>query len=104
MLTCLKCDREFPSKIDGTVEPGGLMLCRGCGHVAVWTDDMQLRELTEAERLDAGANFELMRERAKIVPSRGVQHPGSWMMTCLITLILVMIVLERLHVVAPIHH
>jgi hypothetical protein len=103
MLECLHCQRVFPAKIDGEVEAGGLMLCRSCGHVMCWTDDMKLRELTEKERIDAGANFALMRERAKVIPRRGVQAPGSWAVTCIVTLILVMIVLERLHVIAPIH-
>jgi hypothetical protein len=102
--TCLNCQRVFPAKIDGEVEPGGLMLCRGCGHVMAWTDDLSLRELTESERIDASGNRELMVERMKIGPRRGIVHRGSWMVTCLMTLIIVMVVLERLHVIPMLHH
>ncbi len=101
-LCCLQCGRVF-AKVAGEVEPGGYLLCRSCGAVAVWTKEMTLRELTAKEHTDAGANFELMRERAKIVPSRSVQASGSWAMTCLMILIVSMVVLERIGVVAPIH-
>jgi hypothetical protein len=103
-MQCLKCEREFPAKIDGEVEPGGLMLCRGCAHVMAWTDDLSLRELTEKERIEAAGNLELMRECMKIGPRRGIVHRGSWMVTCLISLIIVMVVLERLHVIPMLHH
>ena len=102
-LICLACERVFPETFRGERGPGGAMLCLGCGHVMIWREDMTLREMTDDERTDLSSNFELMRERAKIIPRRGVQHRGSWAVTFMIVLILVMIVLERLHVIAPIH-
>ena len=80
------------------------MLCRGCGHVMAWTDELSLRELTESERIEAAGNLELMRERMKIGPRRGVVHRGSWMLTCLMIVIITMAVLERLHVIPMLHH
>jgi hypothetical protein len=103
-MQCLQCERIFPAKVDGEIEPGGFMLCRGCGHVMVWTDDLSLRELTEKERIDAGADFGLMQARAKILPRRGVQSPGSWAVTCLVCVIIVMVVLERFGIVPLLHH
>lgn len=80
------------------------MLCRGCGHVMVWTEDLNLRELTAKERIDAGTNSELMRERAKIVPDRAIRHHGtSLVMTSFIVLIVVMAGLEQAGILKPIH-
>jgi hypothetical protein len=99
-VNCLNCNREFPAKVDGEVEAGGLMLCRGCGHVMAWTKELTLRELTEAEHTEAGTNSELMRERKKIMPHRGVQYRGSWVLLLTMTIILTMAILERTHVIA----
>jgi hypothetical protein len=105
MLRCLKCDRVFPDKIQGGIEPGGAMLCLSCAHVMSWADDLTLREMTPDEYIEAGSNFELMRARAKILPWRGEQHRGSsWALTLCLILIMVMMTLERLHVILPIHH
>jgi hypothetical protein len=105
MNRCLNCEREFPPELAaGEIEPDGFMLCIECGHVMIWTEDLTLRELTESERIDAGHHRELMQARAKIIPSRGVQHPGSWVMTCLISLIIAMVVLERLRIIEVLHH
>jgi hypothetical protein len=103
-MNCLNCNREFPAKITGDVEPGGFMLCIGCGHVMIWTDELTLRELTESERIDAGGHHALMQARSKIIPSSGVRHPGSWAMSCVFTVIVVMVVLERIHVIPLLHH
>jgi hypothetical protein len=103
-LSCLQCERIFPDKVTGDIEPGGYMLCLVCGHVMTWTEELTLRELTENERIDAGHQGELMRARAKVVPATGVKHRGSWMMTSLFCLIVVMMVLERFHVIRILHH
>jgi hypothetical protein len=103
-MNCLNCKREFPAKVTGDVEPGGFMLCIGCGHVMIWNDDLTLRELTESERIDAGAHHALMQARSKIIPSRGVRHGGSFFVSCLIGLIIVMVVLEKIHVIGILHH
>lgn len=103
-MECLACQREFPSRIEGEVEPGGLMLCRGCGHVMAWTEELTLRELTQKEYIEAGTNQPLMRERNKIVPRRGgVQYGGSWIMTSIAIVIIAMVVAERTHLIGPIH-
>jgi hypothetical protein len=70
----------------------------------IWTEDLKLRELTDNERIDAGHNRDVMQARAKIIPSRGVKHRGSWMMTSLLFVIVVMMVLERFHVIRILHH
>jgi hypothetical protein len=80
------------------------MLCLQCAHVMVWTDELTLRELTDDERIDAGHNRDVMQARAKILPSRGVRHRGSWAMTLLLTVIVVMMALERFHVIPLLHH
>ncbi len=64
----------------------------------------EARELTEKERIDAGGNYTLMQARAKIIPSRGLKHRGSFVLTCLMCLIVTMIVLERFHVIGILHH
>jgi hypothetical protein len=69
-----------------------------------WTDELTLRELTGDEHVEAGANFALMRERAKILPP----PPSGSQLTSLLTtfvvmLIAIMIVLERIGVVGPLH-
>jgi len=102
-MQCLSCDRVFPPKFEGEIEPGGMMLCLGCGHVMAWTDELTLRELTEKERVEAGGNFELMKARSKVVTHRGIQHRGSWMMTTTILVIMIMVVLERLGYVHVLH-
>lgn len=81
------------------------MLCKTCGHIMVWTDDMlELREMTAPERIDAGAHRALMAARAKVIPDRSIKHRhGSFLLTCMLSLIIVMAVLEKTGVVRPIH-
>ena len=81
------------------------MLCRGCGHVMVWTKELTLRELTQKEYAEAGNHQALMRERNKIVPKPegGVQYKGSWVMTAIAITIIVMVIAERTHLIKPIH-
>jgi hypothetical protein len=98
-MQCLNCHREFPAKIDGEVEAGGMMLCRGCGHVMAWTEELLLRELTEAEHTEAGSNMALMRERAKMIPHHDIQFRGSWLLTLTLAIILTMAILEKFHIV-----
>lgn len=105
MLHCLNCGREFPTKLQGEVEIGGVMLCLQCGHLMTWTGDLsnpQLREMTDDELNAAGSNFQLMQRVMRIGPRRGIIHRGSWAMTLLLAIILIMVVLERLNV--GIHH
>jgi hypothetical protein len=102
-MNCLSCNRVFPDKFQGEIEPGGNCLCLQCGHVMAWTDALALRELTEKERLEAGGNFDLMRARAKVVAHRAIRHRGSWATTCCVSLILIMVILERVGIVGPIH-
>jgi hypothetical protein len=104
MIHCLNCDRDLSKLKFGEIEVGGYMLCMGCGHVMTWTRELTLRELTEKERINAGGQTELMRERAKIVPDHSIRHTGtSLVMTCVLSLIIVMAVLEKTGVVRPIH-
>lgn len=104
MRRCLACDREFPPVVDGEIAVGGFMLCRGCGHVMVWTKELTLRELTQKEYAEAGNHMALMRERNKVLPKRDdVQYKGSMAMTILAIAILAMVVAERTKLIKPIH-
>jgi hypothetical protein len=97
MLHCLKCGREFPPTLQGEVESGGVMLCLQCGHVMTWTSELQLREMTDAEHDAAGTNPAILAAVMKIGPRRGIIHQGSWAMTLLTIIMLVMVILERIH-------
>jgi hypothetical protein len=98
MNQCLACGRAFPDPATiHNAAPDAAMLCLGCGHVMMWTDTMNLRELTESERMEVGGNFELMKARAKVVPGT-IQHRGSWALTTCLAVISIMVVLERLHI------
>ena len=102
--SCLECGRVFPPKIDGEIAVGGYLLCKGCGAIMIWADDMTLRELTASERIDAGANQGLMMARHKILPDRSIRHRGTSLVTTgLMVAIIVMVALERTGVVPPLH-
>ena len=103
MNKCLSCERKFPP-IGGEIEAGGFMLCRGCGHVMVWTKELMLRELTQKEYAEAGTHAALMRERSKVLPKRDtVQYKGSAMLVLTFVIIIAMVVAERTKLIKPIH-
>ena len=45
----------------GGPQPGNLSICFQCGHLAMFCDDMSLRELTDEEMHDVAGDPELLR-------------------------------------------
>lgn len=57
---CLSCGKKLDgaSQFDGDSKPvpGSLMICLDCGHVMVTDDRLLLRELTDAEIVEAAGD------------------------------------------------
>lgn len=52
--------------LEATPVPGDIMICRTCGHIAAYGDDMRIRELTEREQIEvAGAPEILFAQRIR---------------------------------------
>lgn len=54
-VVCLRCKKRLTGAFrcsaggEDRPTPGAINICMGCEHIAAWTDDLQLRELTEPE-------------------------------------------------------
>lgn len=64
-MTCLRCGYEFdthtPTHGTDIPKPGDLSVCIRCGHLATFTDTLNLRDLTPAEHDEAMTDDNLVR-------------------------------------------
>lgn len=63
---CLNCNEELGGSTESRLRniiprPGSLSVCLYCGHLAIYADDMNLRELTGNEIVEVAGNEEVLR-------------------------------------------
>lgn len=70
MSRCLSCGKELDAVAGlhegDTPDPGAVALCLACGHIAIFADDLTLRQPTREEELEiAGDPCILAAQRAR---------------------------------------
>jgi hypothetical protein len=68
-VRCINCGviltGAFAVDADHKPEPGNISICADCGHIAMFADDLSMRELTAKEQIEIAGDMRiLMAQRA----------------------------------------